>query len=834
MRSRFTWILLLITVLMGGSFFRLWRLNDRPMHTDEAVHAEKFSALLEKGFYVYNPDEFHGPTLNYFTLISAFLRDEKNDKQISETTLRIVPAFFGIALTLTPLFFLKGSSRRAVIFSSILIAFSPAFVYYSRYYIQEMLLVFFTAVFLGSGWRYFQTRKLFWIILSGIAAGLMHATKETFIFSLLAAFLAGVFCLLQNRSFKPVKVPHILSAVAAMAVTSILFYSSFGTNPGGIIDSVSTYGVWLQRASGQSAHIHPWYYYLDLLTWLEFIEPITWNEDIIIALGAVGLILALFRRAASPDKHGFMRFFAIYTLALTIIYSVIPYKTPWCVLSFLYGMVILAGWIIDRMMVALQARWETICACLFILVFVIASPAAQSWFLNFNYASSPVNPYVYAHTSTDIFQMTEAVKKAALASNEDMEMPVYVIAAGGDYWPLPWYLRNHTQIGYWSEVDPSVCNIPVILANAQLEQELLGVLYSVPKPGQKNLYVPLFEKKLQLRPGVEWRGYIRQDLWDRMNTADLVEKKNEGLGANPLDKKQIENLVHFSHPAMNTTFEVFIQDTRGTYAGQAARAAFKEVDRLESLLSRFIQNSDIGRINALKPGQELIIDPDTFGCLQVAGQAWQLTDGAFDVTLGNIIEAWKSGDSQKALFLQVNRPSMKMLRLNTDGLTVTTTDAGVNLDLGGIAKGYAVDKIADVLNEWGIDKALIHGGASSVRALKKPLGKNGWPVTLTDPTNQQILARLQLEEEVFSCSGIEAGRHIINPFTGRPVTDRKACWVRMKENAALADALTTAGMIMPIDKIWNLPAKVPDLSLMVLADNHTEGVLKIGNWSDNE
>jgi thiamine biosynthesis lipoprotein len=536
-----------------------------------------------------------------------------------------------------------------------------------------------------------------------------------------------------------------------------------------------------------------------------------------------------------------MRFFAIYTLVLTIIYSAIPYKTPWCVLSFLYGMVILAGWAIDRMIGALQARWGKICAGLFILIFGIASPAAQSWFLNFKYASDLANPYVYAHTSTDVFQMIEAIKNAAHVSDEGQEMPVYVIAADSDYWPLPWYLRNYTQIGYWSKVDSSVCGIPVILANAQLEQELLGVLYSVPKPGQKNLYVPLFGNKLQLRPGVEWRGYIRHDLWDRMNTelqsADTAEKKNEGLGANPLDKKQIENLVHFSHPAMNTTFEVFIQDLRGTYAGQAARAAFKEVDRLERLLSRFIQNSDIGRINAIKPNQEIIIDPDTFQCLQIAGQAWQLTDGAFDVTLGNIIEAWKSGDSQKALSLQANRPSMKMLELNTDGLTVMVTDRGVNLDLGGIAKGFAVDKIAEVLHEWGIDKALIHGGASSVRALKKPLGKNGWPVTLTDPTNQQILARLQLEEEVFSCSGIEAGRHIINPLTGQPVTDRKACWIRLKENAALADALTTAGMIMPLEKIHNLPVRIPDISLMLLmtsGDTQTEESLKIGNWSDSQ
>jgi uncharacterized protein (TIGR03663 family) len=829
-------ILLLMMALAGGAFLRLWRLNDRPMHTDEAVHAEKFRALLEKGFYIYDSHEFHGPTLNYFTLIGAFLQGKKSSQQISETTLRIVPAFFGIALTLTPLFFIKASSRRAVLFSCILIAFSPAFVYYSRYYIQEMLLVFFTAFFLGGGWMYFQTRKCIWIIVSGIGAGLMHATKETFIFSLFAAFPALVFCLLYNRPLKPIKVLHVAGAVAAMAVISILFYSSFGTNPRGIVDSVITYGISFQRATGQSAHIHPWYYYLDLLTWVEFVKPITWNEDGIVTLGAVGLILTLFWPKTSSCRPDFMRFFAIYTLALTILYSVIPYKTPWCMLSFLYGMAMLAGGAIDWLVDVLQACWWKICIGLLFLVFGIASPVVQSWLLNFKYPSDPSNPYVYAHTSTDVFQMIDAIKKASLASDEGREMPVYVIAADGDYWPLPWYLRNFTKVGYWSRVDESACSIPVILTNAKLEQELLGVLYSVPRPGQKHLYVPLFEKKLQLRPGVEWRGYIRQDLWDRINTIDAVAKDNEGWGINPLDKKQIENLVHFSHPAMNTTFEVFIQDTRGTYAGQAARAAFKEVDRLESLLSRFIQNSDIGRINTIKPDQEIILDPDTFKCLQIAEQAWQLTGGAFDVTIGNIIAAWKNGDSQMALSLQANRPCMKMLELNTDGLTVRVTDAGVNLDLGGIAKGYAVDKIAEVLYEWGIDKAMIHGGASSVRALKKPLDKNGWPVTLTNPINQETLAKLELEDEVFSCSGIEAGRHIIDPFTGQPVTDRKACWIRMKENAALADALTTAGMIMSIEKIKNLPNKVYDMSMMILMtspDTCPAGLIKIGNWPDN-
>ncbi len=835
MKTQSTWILVCILAVAGGSFFRVWRLNDRPMHTDEAVHAEKFSALLEKGCYVYDPEEYHGPTLNYFTLVSAFLRGEKSYAEINETTLRLVPAVFGIGLILTPLFFLNGLSRRAVVLSIVLIAFSPAFVYYSRYYIQEMLLVFYTASFLGGVWKYVQTQKIRWLVLTGISAGLMHASKETFVFSLCAAFLALFFSLLGRKPRKRLRFSHFCAAVSAMLLTSALFYSSFGTNLQGIQDSISTYGIWFKRAAGESVHIHPWYYYLDLLTWLEFTEPITWNEDGIVALGAAGLFFTFFHLKTKSEEAFLLRFIGGYSLILTIIYALIPYKTPWCMLSFLYGMVLLAGIGTDWLLRVSKKLWEKICVGLLIVIFVIVGPMGQSWMLNFRYASDPVNPYAYAHTSTDIFPMVEAIKNAVAASEAGKQVSIYVIAAGDDYWPLPWYLRTCTQVGYWSNVDSSAYTASVILANAQHEQEILKVLYSEPQPGQRNLYMPLYKEYLELRPDVEWRAYIRKDLWDRMNTekesVPVTHVPNEDVWISQPDKKQIENLLKFSHQAMNTDFAVFIQDPRGTYAGQAARAAFCEVDRLEGLLSRFIENSDVSRINSLMPGEEIIVDEDTFRCLEIARQAYQITDGAFDVTIGDLITARKKGESQTALAIQAHPPTMKMIELDADRLAVRVTDAAVNLDLGGIGKGYAVDKIAEILSEWGIDKALIHGGGSSVRALTKPFGKSGWPITLTNPIDRQTMMQLQLENEVFSCSGLQGGEHIIDPFTGRAVKDRAACWVRLQGNASLADALTTAGMIMPLEKLRDLPDKIPDVSLMLLmvsSDTNDTELLKVG------
>lgn len=838
------WILLFVIVIGGGIFFRLWRLNDRPMHTDEAVHAYKYQALfkaahgikqealLEEGLYFYDPHEFHGPTLNDFTLISSALRNEHDAAAISEATLRCVPAIFGVALILTPLLFAGSLNKRTVFFSCLLLAFSPAFVYYSRYYIQEMLLAFFTATFLGCGWRYIQSKKRAWLILSGISLGLMHATKETFVFSLAAALVALIVYIRHEKVKGPWKVSHILGAAVATILTSVLFYSSFGKNPQGILDSLTTYAIWFQR-SGDSVHLHPWTYYLDILTWIEIFEPVSWNEDGIVALALCGLLFVFIPKTRTAKLPAVIQCMAIYTLVLTAIYCIIPYKTPWCMLSFLYGMIMLAAFTLDELTAAAETRWQKTCIGFIIGVFVCISPVFQSWMLNFKYFSDPRNPYVYAHTSTDITPMVEAVEQAAKSAKGTNTL-IYVIAEGDDYWPFPWYLRQFTQVAYQSQPDAAVCQAPIILANANSEQSLLNVLYTVPPPGQKHLYVPLFDDDLYLRPGVPWRGYIRKDLYDRMNMqsepAPPQQTTKESAVMSQPDKKEIDNLLTFNHQAMHTDFQIFVQDERETDAGRAARAAFQEVDRLEQLLSRFIPNSDVSRINALAAGEEAVVDEDVLLCLQIAQQAYELTDGTFDITIGTVIEAWKNGNTEKAKQL-LSQPSAEKLELDAELLIVKVLTDNVSIDLGGIGKGYAVDVIAQILDEWGIEQAMIHGGASSVRALKPPEGKRGWPITISDPIEGNVIDRLELANEVLSCSGTGKGKHIINPATGRPVTDRTACWVRLNKSAALADALSTAGMILPTESIKTITQKLPDAGMMLITTEDTQQAF--GNW-DND
>ena len=154
-------------VIFFALLLRLVSLDNRPLHTDEAVHAVKFGELLENGNYIYDPIEYHGPTLNYFTLIPAWLSGEETFSEISEYTIRLVPAI--ISVLMIALFIAVPRERnRFVPLATFLLAISPVFVFYSRYYIQESLLVTFTYSAIVTFYKYFRSNQKRWIILSSI------------------------------------------------------------------------------------------------------------------------------------------------------------------------------------------------------------------------------------------------------------------------------------------------------------------------------------------------------------------------------------------------------------------------------------------------------------------------------------------------------------------------------------------------------------------------------------------------------------------------------------------------------------------------------------------
>ncbi len=313
----------------------------------------------------------------------------------------------------------------------------------------------------------------------------------------------------------------------------------------------------------------------------------------------------------------------------------------------------------------------------------------------------------------------------------------------------------------------------------------------------------------------------------------------------------IPGMQRFSHEAMATTFEVIILYQDARYAQQAAWAAFNELDRLEAELSRFIENSDISRINNLAAGQSLQVGLDAFECLQLSTRIYAETNGAFDITIGSLLGCWLGEDekartpSKEQLNLARERTGIHLFKLDEAEHTVQvlasaillrkSEAAGVQIDLGGIGKGYAVDRMAELLHDWSIDTAVIHGGYSSVLALDAPSGTKGWPLTLSNPDNRkQTLAGLHLQGRALSGSGLQKGRHIIDPRTAQPVKGKRTAWACALD-AATADALSTAFMVMTPDEVKEYCSNHPDtLAMIVLEDRgektQKDRILHFGPW----
>ncbi len=504
--------------VLAAVLLRLNDLDHRPMHTDEAVHAAKLGRLLDQGIYRYDPSEYHGPTLNYLTWPMAAFRGQHRYVDLDEVTLRLVPALFGLGLVLLPWICRKGLGRKATVLAVAFTAVSPAFVFYSRYYIQEVPLVFFTFGLIVCGWRYIHDRKPGWAVMAGVCAGLMHATNETAVIAWACLILAWILTWLwSGQSPAGIRPIHAGGAVLAAILVSFLFYSSFLTHPPGIVDSFRPFSTYLERA-GAGGHVHPWAYYLDLLTGIPSLKRPGWNEDFTVLLAAAGLVWVM-RRPMRTCNPWLARFLALYTLAMTVVYSAIPYKTPWCMLGFLHGMILLSALAVAEMIQGLAARWAKV-LWLVVIGFGVANPMAQAYLLNTRYDSVPSNPYVYAHTSRDILTVSDRARAVAAVHPKGKALYVQVVCPEADYWPLPWYLRDFTSVGYWSRVDFNSPPGDVILAQPPIEPDVIELLYERPPHGSRSLYMPLLPPGTRLRPGVELRGYVRKDLWDALPDAE--------------------------------------------------------------------------------------------------------------------------------------------------------------------------------------------------------------------------------------------------------------------------------------------------------------------------
>jgi thiamine biosynthesis lipoprotein len=302
----------------------------------------------------------------------------------------------------------------------------------------------------------------------------------------------------------------------------------------------------------------------------------------------------------------------------------------------------------------------------------------------------------------------------------------------------------------------------------------------------------------------------------------------------------IPGMKHFSREAMATTFEIFIVEEDEKYANQAANTAFSELERLELELSRFEESSDITRINHLPTQQVLRLSLETFECLKISYDMYHQTNKAFDVTIGPLFNCWHDKDgsartpSQQEIEKASQNVGMNLLELDESLHAIWLSASPIQIDLGGVGKGYAVDKMAEMLREWEINIALISGGTSSVLALDAPPDTKGWPLSLSNPNNRkQKLGKIFLQNRAIASSGVKKGSHIIDPRTGRPVEGKIASW-SSAPSAAVADALSTSFMIMDLNEIEKFCSEHPDYAGILILDdkenNEQQTIKHFGPW----
>ena len=429
--SKICWAIFIAIALLALAI-RLPQLGERPMHTDEAVNSFITGNLLAGETYKYDPHDKHGPALFLFAKPIAQLSGAKNFSGLTETQLRLTPVLIGSAMIL-----LLGCAARMFGFipclvAALLFAVAPLTVYYSRYFIHETLFVAASLGLMISGWQTLKENSLKLAALTGLCAGLLLACKETAAIHFFALALAAftVWLTTDRKQFPSSKV--IATSFLVFIATTILLFTWFGKNWGALAELSHAVSRFAARAGGEG-HAKPFGYYFNLL------DPMF----ILWLLVAAGIYSVFCELAEGKGRAPFA--LLIYGLATLFIYSAIPYKQPWLALNLWLPFALLAGFGVKGILNEIKGsngRWFVAVAGGFLLLTL----GAQTQALVFQKPADEKNPFAYAHTTDDILGLPVKLEEICRAKNIS-EPRIAVVMP--DAWPLPWYLRKFSNVGYW-------------------------------------------------------------------------------------------------------------------------------------------------------------------------------------------------------------------------------------------------------------------------------------------------------------------------------------------------------------------------------------------------
>jgi len=273
------------------------------------------------------------------------------------------------------------------------------------------------------------------------------------------------------------------------------------------------------------------------------------------------------------------------------------------------------------------------------------------------------------------------------------------------------------------------------------------------------------------------------------------------------------DLVRRSEPLLGTFVTITAYGENRERVNAAISAAFEEFRRIDSLMSIHRTDSELSRLNARAAAEPVVVSPDLFRVISKAQEIAAQTEGSFDITISPLADLWgfiwkeyrlPTDEQLKAVLPRVN---YRMVQLSAEKRTVHFLQAGISLDLGGIAKGHAVDCAIEKLRLLGVTNAMVKAGGD-LRVIGLPTAKTNWIVQLEDPRKEGRRTKVPLRDAALSTSGnyenyfeIDGVRygHILNPRTGWPVQGIAACTV-IAPTCMESDAMATACFVYGVEK----------------------------------
>jgi uncharacterized protein (TIGR03663 family) len=431
---------------------RLAGIEQRPMHTDEAVNAFLTGDLLEGRGYTYDPVDRHGPALYAVSAPVARAAGFRTHAALDEFVLRLPPALFSAAMVMA-FGLIGGAPLRARLLAAAGWAIAPLPLYYGRDFIHESAFTLVAMVTLVLAHRAWIRSSWKTALGAGICAGVALAFKETALLGFAAAALAWIVV----RPARPATGPRgwvlAVTALGGAAIAVGLMFTNGGRDVSNLASLLRAAGYAWNRAGGQG-HEKPAFYYLALFT-----RGYAGPGLLLLAAAAVPLL----RRANTQ-----IRLIAVYGLALAAIYSLIPYKTPWLGLAFLWPILLAVGMALDRGLASASLHGRAA-----MLAFTLAQAvgfASDSWRWVYRAPAAPDNPIAYAQTSPDLLRLPRRLS----ALSRGRETRAVIAVSSADPWPLPWYLRRWPRVGFWG-ADATLPRADFYVLDADRDAESAGV-----------------------------------------------------------------------------------------------------------------------------------------------------------------------------------------------------------------------------------------------------------------------------------------------------------------------------------------------------------------------